>query len=130
MYTITHGTVPVGHKDNRRTIFDVLTEGNAGGGRALYNLAYFDPLRPGNSIGNHFHCETWETYIILSGDSVMSLQNVETGESRVITITEDLLPYHVTIPPKVAHRLDAKSQTTLLIATTGNTNLDTIPHTL
>ncbi len=119
--------VAIGHQDGRRTIYDLITGGDAGGGETLVNLALFNPLREGCSIGNHYHEKMWETYLILSGTGEFSLTDVDSGESVIHVITE--FPFRITVPPRCAHTLTALTEMTLLIAATGEvTSADMIPY--
>lgn len=116
MEGVLHGPVAVGHTDPRRTIYDLIKDGDAGGAQTLHNLAYFWPLNPGARIGDHYHAKMWETYLILSGTGVMHLRG-QGGRKQRIPIGS--WPYRVVIPPYVGHTLVAGSQMTLLIAATG-----------
>jgi hypothetical protein len=111
------GVVAVGHNDPRRTIYDLIKSGDAGGGEKLYNLGYFNPLNPGAIIGNHFHERMWETYLILSGEGRMHLKDADSLEQTVVPITE--VPYRIVVPPRMSHALEATTPMTLLIAATG-----------
>ena len=116
MEEVLHGRIAVGHTDPRRTIYDLIRGGDAGGKQTLHNLAYFSPLKPGAHIGDHYHKKMWETYLILSGTGTMHLRDQEGHKQR---IPIESCPYMVTIPPYVGHTLVAGSQMTLLIAATG-----------
>ncbi|MEK7602505.1 MAG: hypothetical protein AAB472_03405 [Patescibacteria group bacterium] len=119
--------VAIGHQDGRRTIYDLITGGDAGGGEELSNLAYFSPLRAGMSIGRHYHEKMWETYLILSGQGQFSLIDIDSGESERIEITQ--VPFRITVPPRHAHTLLARTEMTLLIAATGEvSDADMIPY--
>ncbi len=116
-----------GHTDSRRTIWDLLSDGNAGGGHPLFNLAWFNPVHPGAQIGGtkvgfgHYHEKMWETYLILSGTFTMSLRDLDTDE--VVHFTREVrpgeAPWKIEIPPRVVHRLTAVTEVRLLIAATG-----------
>ncbi len=129
-----HGrhTMPVtqvtsGHANDRRTIWDLVQNKDAGGGQTLHQLSCFTPVHAGAQIGGarqgfgHYHKNMWETYLILSGHCVMSLMDVATKEvsHHVIDAKYGEAPWKIEIPPQVAHRLTANSPTTLLIAATG-----------
>lgn len=127
MQNKTVEVVGVGHRDERRTIYDLITDGDAGGGKSLWNLAYFSPLNAGRSIGGHYHEKMWETYLILSGEGDFLLTDIDSGEFESIQITK--VPFRITVPPRHAHTLTAHSQMTLLIAATGEvSDADMIPY--
>ena len=112
------GAVTIGHTDQRRTIYDLIAKGDAGGGRALYNLAYFSPLRPGSAIGNHYHPrDMWETYLIFSGEGVMYFKDMDTGEKVQIKVEREY-PFKITVPPRMGHTLIATTEMSLLIGAT------------
>lgn len=112
------GPICVGHVDQRRTIYDLITSGDAGGGLPLYNLAYFAPLRSGCVIGNHYHPNNmWEIYVVLSGMGVMHFKDMDTGEKIAIHIG-DKLPFRISVPPRTGHTLVAQSEMVLLIGAT------------
>ncbi len=116
-----------GHTDSRRTIWDLVTEGNVGGEKPLFNLAWFDPVHPGAQIGGakqglgHYHEKMWETYLVLSGAFIMSLRDLCTGEITHLTleVKHGEAPWKIEIPPRVVHRLVAVTEVRLLIASTG-----------
>ncbi len=120
-----------GHTNNRRTIWDLIQRGDAGGGLPLYQLSWFDPVHSGAQIGGarlgfgHYHERMWETYLILSGSCVMSLKNIDTKTiiHETIDIKDGDAPWRIEIPPRVAHRLTAMTATRLLIAATGEQSL-------
>ncbi|MSR71033.1 hypothetical protein EXS62_03285 [Candidatus Kaiserbacteria bacterium] len=112
------GVVPIGHSDQRRTIYDLIAAGDAGGGRGLYNLAYFAPMRAGCSIGNHYHPgDMWETYLIFSGEGVMHFKDMDTGEKTQIRVEREY-PFKITVPPRMGHTLVATTEMSLLIGAT------------
>ena len=128
-----------GHTDSRRTIWDLITGGDAGGGQTLFNLAYFAQIHPGAQIGGaevgfgHYHEKMWETYLILSGTFTMSLHNLDSGDITHSTYEMKLreAPWKVEIPPRVVHRLVAITEVRLLIASTGpQVKEDTFPAEL
>lgn len=123
----TVGNVTSGHKNDRRVIWDVLQEGDAGGGKTLYHLSAFTPVFPGAQIGGaksgygHYHQRMYETYIILAGECIMSLREVGSSDTTqyAIRVEKGSAPIKVVIPPLTVHRLIAVTETTLLIAATG-----------
>ncbi len=116
-----------GHTDSRRTIWDLVSGGDAGGGQPLFNLAWFTPVHSGAQIGGaklgygHYHEKMWETYLILSGTFTMSLQGIDSGDITHHTLEAKLgeAPWKIEIPPRVVHRLVAITEVYLLIASTG-----------
>ena len=116
-----------GHTDSRRTIWDLVSDGNVGGGQSLFNLAWFDPVHPGAQIGGakvgygHYHEMMWETYLILSGTFIMSLLKIDTDNITHFTleVKPGEAPWKIKISPRVVHRLTAVTEVRLLIASTG-----------
>ena len=121
-----------GHTNGRRTIWDIVTKGDAGGGKPLFHLSYFTPVHAGAQIGGaregfgHYHALMWETYIILAGSCVMSLRDID-GVDAVherIEVRMGDAPIKVEVRPRMVHRLIALEPTILLIAATAEQTPD------
>lgn len=132
MRTVLGETISVGHSDARRTIYDLIKDGDAGGTRPLYNLALFSPLKRGSKIGNHYHLRgMWETYLILSGCGVMHLLDTEDGVRQSVHLGGPggyETPCRIVIPPAMVHTLVAQTDMLLLIAATAPVTPDNMHH--
>lgn len=62
-------------------------------------------LEPGTTCSTHFHADKQETFLLINGELVIELTNLNTGRQDTITLSK---PYSsITIHPYVPHRFYA-----------------------
>jgi mannose-6-phosphate isomerase-like protein (cupin superfamily) len=77
------------------------------------NAYYITDIAPGRSVNPHFHCQGDEVYIILGGNGVIHIWDVEEPSSVESQAIGNGSVFR--IPPKIAHQLENNGEEPLIL---------------
>jgi UDP-2-acetamido-2,6-beta-L-arabino-hexul-4-ose reductase len=96
------------HEDNRGALFEAVKSHNAG-------QMFFSTTKPGITRGNHYHTRKFERFLVTSGEAVIRLRRLFSGEIVEFRVSGSK-PQYIDMPTFHTHN----------ITNTGSTDLTTV----
>lgn len=76
---------------------------------------YFTQGLPGKAKGGHYHVAATEWFTLISGQCLLRLRDMDTGEEMEIEL-QDTDPRTIVVPPNVAHIFVNRSECDFILA--------------